>query len=66
MDGYGEEAEDDVGDLAETVCCICDNGGSVICCDGPCLRSFHLNKGRADDSHCSTLGFSKAEAQSPP
>ncbi|KAI5066302.1 hypothetical protein GOP47_0018926 [Adiantum capillus-veneris] len=65
MDGYGEEAEDDVGDLAETVCCICDNGGSVICCDGPCLRSFHLNKGAggADDSHCSTLGFSKAEAE---
>ncbi|MCO5575510.1 hypothetical protein L7F22_029311 [Adiantum nelumboides] len=65
MDGYGDEAEDDVGDLAETVCCICDNGGSVICCDGPCMRSFHLNKGAggAEDSHCSTLGFSKAEAE---
>lgn len=65
MDGYGEEAEDDVGDLSETVCCICDNGGTVICCDGPCMRSFHLNKGAggAEDSHCTTLGFSKAEAE---
>eukprot|EP00250_Pteridium_aquilinum_P006808 c16649_g1_i1 orf=128-4696(+) len=66
MDGYGVEADtDDVGDLSETVCCICDNGGTVICCDGPCMRSFHLNKGAggADDSRCSTLGFSKHEAE---
>ncbi|KAH7286771.1 hypothetical protein KP509_32G022200 [Ceratopteris richardii] len=65
MDGYGEDEDDDVGDLSETVCCICDNGGTVICCDGPCMRSFHLNKGAggAADSKCSTLGFSKAEAE---
>lgn len=31
MDGYGEETDaDEVGDLSETVCCICDNGGTVI------------------------------------
>lgn len=65
MDGFGEETESDVGDLSETVCCICDDGGAVLCCDGPCMRSFHLNKGAdgADDSNCATLGFSKAEVE---
>ena len=29
MNGFGEDADDDVGDLFETVCCICDNGGEV-------------------------------------
>ena len=29
MNGFGEDADDEVGDLFETVCCICDNGGEV-------------------------------------
>jgi len=24
------------------VCCLCEDGGLLIICDGPCLRSFHL------------------------
>lgn len=30
MNGIEDNADvDDVGDLSETVCCICDNGGEV-------------------------------------
>lgn len=24
------------------VCCLCEDGGLLIICDGPCLRSFHI------------------------
>jgi len=26
----------------ENVCAICGNRGELVCCDGPCKRSFHL------------------------
>ncbi|RLN31069.1 la-related protein 6B-like [Panicum miliaceum] len=29
-------------------CAICDDGGSVTCCDGGCQRSFHLVDGKDD------------------
>jgi len=31
------------------VCAICDDGGSVTCCDGGCGRSFHLDDGDEEE-----------------
>ena len=28
-------------DFHEKICAVCENGGSLICCSGRCLRSFH-------------------------
>nr|CAB3463364.1 unnamed protein product [Digitaria exilis] len=35
----GDEEEPD-GE--KDVCAVCDDGGSLTCCDGVCQRSFHL------------------------
>ncbi|CAN6326137.1 unnamed protein product [Urochloa humidicola] len=38
-----EEEELDDGSIKEyDVCVICDDGGSVTCCEGVCQRAFHL------------------------
>ncbi|MCO5606133.1 hypothetical protein L7F22_060320 [Adiantum nelumboides] len=47
-------------DLLETVCCICDDGGNLIYCDGRCLRSFHLSNGA---TLCPSVGLSEAEVE---
>eukprot|EP00249_Psilotum_nudum_P024832 c29302_g1_i1 orf=194-5161(-) len=64
-DFFSDNEFEEVGDISEPVCAICDNGGNVLCCDGPCMRSFHLNKeaGGAEDSSCKSLGFSKEEVE---
>ncbi|XP_042414191.1 protein ENHANCED DOWNY MILDEW 2-like isoform X2 [Zingiber officinale] len=54
------EEQDDNSDLCDSVCAICDDGGNILCCDGPCLRSFHAYKSAGKDSLCRSLGFATA------
>lgn len=54
-----ETAEDD--DCFDSVCALCDNGGSLLCCDGKCMRSFHATEEDGEDSLCDSLGFSQHE-----
>ncbi|CAA6661570.1 unnamed protein product [Spirodela intermedia] len=56
----GDEFGEDVGCL-DHVCAICDNGGELLCCEGECRRSFHATKGAGIDSHCKTLGYTRAQ-----
>ncbi|EOD41736.1 hypothetical protein EMIHUDRAFT_194217 [Emiliania huxleyi CCMP1516] len=30
------------GDNSEDVCALCEEVGRLVCCDGPCRRSFHI------------------------
>lgn len=44
---------------AAHVCAICDDGGDLTMCDGPCVRHFHLNrtsKGAAEN-RCPGVGL---------
>ncbi|XP_042418884.1 protein ENHANCED DOWNY MILDEW 2-like isoform X1 [Zingiber officinale] len=54
------EEQDDNSDLYDSVCAICDDGGNILCCDGPCLRSFHAYKSAGKNSLCRSLGFATA------
>lgn len=58
-DNESDEEEDE--DLFDSICAICDNGGDILCCDGPCMRSFHAKEGSGEDSYCDTLGYTEAE-----
>ncbi|TVU11145.1 hypothetical protein EJB05_44712 [Eragrostis curvula] len=58
-----ESDEDEDDDLFDSICAICDNGGDLLCCDGPCMRSFHATEGTGEDSYCVTLGYTEAEVQ---
>ncbi|XP_002976689.2 protein ENHANCED DOWNY MILDEW 2 isoform X1 [Selaginella moellendorffii] len=55
-----EEVDGDDG-VGESVCAICDDGGDLLCCDGPCLRSFHGFK--TEGVSCKTLCLSEAEVK---
>ncbi|KAL8150963.1 hypothetical protein V2J09_020771 [Rumex salicifolius] len=56
-----EEVEDDEElELFDTCCAICDNGGDILCCDGPCMRSFHPTRD-SGESNCRSLGLSQAQ-----
>ncbi|KAL5227641.1 hypothetical protein ABZP36_015906 [Zizania latifolia] len=57
------ESDEEEEDLFDSICAICDNGGDLLCCDGPCMRSFHAKIGTADDSYCDTLGYTEAQVQ---
>ncbi|KAK3136362.1 hypothetical protein QOZ80_5BG0432770 [Eleusine coracana subsp. coracana] len=54
------KARPDAGDDA---CAICDDGGYITCCDGGCLRSFHLTKEHGEASNCRTLGLTTEQAK---
>ncbi|GAU25086.1 hypothetical protein TSUD_257800 [Trifolium subterraneum] len=59
-----EEADEDSkveDDLFDSVCAFCDNGGSLIMCDGACMRSFHATKADGRESLCDSLGLTKKE-----
>ncbi|KAF7072050.1 hypothetical protein CFC21_077241 [Triticum aestivum] len=61
-DGNSESDEEE-DDLFDFTCAICDNGGDLLGCDGPCMRSFHAKIGTGEDSYCDTLGFTEAEVE---
>ncbi|KAL2523748.1 Protein ENHANCED DOWNY MILDEW 2 [Abeliophyllum distichum] len=52
-----DNTSDEEEDCFDSVCAICDNGGSLFCCEGKCKRSFHLTA----ESHCKSLGYTDAE-----
>ncbi|XP_066356323.1 protein ENHANCED DOWNY MILDEW 2-like [Miscanthus floridulus] len=54
------KAQHDDGD---DVCAICDDGGYVTCCDGGCLRSFHLTEEHGEGSKCPSLEINSEEAK---
>ncbi|KAF8712051.1 hypothetical protein HU200_028883 [Digitaria exilis] len=62
-DANNESDEEEDEDLFDSICAICDNGGDILCCDGPCMRSFHAKKGSGEDSYCDTLGYSEAQIE---
>ncbi|WVZ64093.1 hypothetical protein U9M48_013662 [Paspalum notatum var. saurae] len=62
-DVNSESDEEEDEDLFESICAICDNGGDLLCCDGPCMRSFHAKKGTGEDSYCGTLGYTEEEVE---
>uniref|UniRef100_A0A1J3GNX8 PHD finger-containing protein n=1 Tax=Noccaea caerulescens TaxID=107243 RepID=A0A1J3GNX8_NOCCA len=55
--------EDDDDDVFESVCAICDNGGSLVCCDGSCLRSFHATEKDGVYSECESLHLTKMQVE---
>ncbi|XP_062199170.1 protein ENHANCED DOWNY MILDEW 2-like [Phragmites australis] len=62
-DNNNESDEEEDEDLFDSICAICDNGGDLLCCDGPCMRSFHAKEGTGEDSYCDTLGYTEAEVE---
>ncbi|KAF7831325.1 protein ENHANCED DOWNY MILDEW 2-like isoform X1 [Senna tora] len=60
IDEAAEESDDD-DDQFDSVCAICDNGGTLLCCDGKCMRSFHPTKEDGADSMCDSLGLTQKE-----
>ncbi|OEL22228.1 Protein ENHANCED DOWNY MILDEW 2 [Dichanthelium oligosanthes] len=57
------ESDEEDEDLFDSICAICDNGGDILCCDGPCMRSFHAKRGSGEDSYCDTLGYTEAQVE---
>ncbi|KAI3425357.1 hypothetical protein D9Q98_009121 [Chlorella vulgaris] len=56
-DGEDDEEEGEEATQAEkfdTQCALCDDGGSLLACDGPCMRSFHTDAG---EGKCNVLGL---------
>lgn len=51
------ESDEEYGD---SFCIFCDDGGVLLCCDGPCMRSFHATKEAGGESKCRSLGLSEA------
>lgn len=58
---YYDESDDESDEEYGDSCCIfCDDGGQLLCCDGPCMRSFHATIKHGNGSRCKSLGFSEA------
>ncbi|CAN6173836.1 unnamed protein product [Urochloa humidicola] len=62
-DANNESDEEEDEDLFDSICAICDNGGDILCCDGPCMRSFHAKMGSGEDSYCDTLGYTESQVE---
>jgi len=58
-----DDSDEEADDLFDSVCAICDNGGELLCCEGPCMRSFHPNRESGEDSNCKSLGLTKAQVR---
>uniref|UniRef100_A0A7S1TFG5 Histone-lysine N-methyltransferase n=1 Tax=Compsopogon caeruleus TaxID=31354 RepID=A0A7S1TFG5_9RHOD len=43
------EGSEEVDDLNEAICAICCFPGDVVCCEGVCLRSFHVECIKLDE-----------------
>ncbi|XP_010252648.1 PREDICTED: protein ENHANCED DOWNY MILDEW 2 isoform X2 [Nelumbo nucifera] len=56
-----DDEEESEGDLFDSVCAICDNGGELLCCEGRCFRSFHATVEAGAESVCESLGFSNEQ-----
>ncbi|ERN18324.1 hypothetical protein AMTR_s00055p00186020, partial [Amborella trichopoda] len=56
-----DESDEEGNHLFDTVCVICDNGGELLCCEGPCMRSFHATAGA--ESYCRSLGMTDAQVK---
>ncbi|CAD7704649.1 unnamed protein product [Ostreobium quekettii] len=55
-EGPDEGAEDSGLEIeGDTQCALCDNGGDLLMCDGPCLRGFHVPE-EEDNEDCNPLG----------
>lgn len=53
----GEGDESGEFERGDPVCSLCDDGGDVLYCDGPCMRSFHARPRDDVDGKCRSLGF---------
>ncbi|XP_020530736.1 protein ENHANCED DOWNY MILDEW 2 isoform X2 [Amborella trichopoda] len=58
-----DESDEEGNDLFDTVCAICDNGGELLCCEGPCMRSFHATNDAGAESYCKSLGMTDAQVK---
>ncbi|KAM7498945.1 hypothetical protein LguiA_023359 [Lonicera macranthoides] len=63
VDEAEEDGSDEEGELFDSVCAICDNGGELLCCEGRCLRSFHATADAGSDSMCESLGLSDEQVE---
>ncbi|KAG0586072.1 hypothetical protein KC19_2G061600 [Ceratodon purpureus] len=54
---YSDEDVESEDELGDSLCIFCDDGGYLLCCDGPCMRSFHPRRIDGTNSQCATLGF---------
>ncbi|KAJ4950838.1 hypothetical protein NE237_027670 [Protea cynaroides] len=62
-DMEGDESDEETADLFDSVCAFCDNGGTILCCEGRCMRSFHPTRKDGAESQCESLGLSKFEVE---
>ncbi|CAI9760392.1 unnamed protein product [Fraxinus pennsylvanica] len=58
-----DNKSDEIDDISASVCEICDDGGSLLCCQGKCMRSFHPTVKDGAEYHCKSLGYTDVEAE---
>ncbi|XP_031286415.1 protein ENHANCED DOWNY MILDEW 2-like isoform X1 [Pistacia vera] len=63
IDDAGDDESNEEEDLFDSVCSICDNGGSLLCCEGRCMRSFHATVEDGEESRCVSLGLTMDEVE---
>ena len=42
LEGHEPAGQDEDYLAGDTMCAWCDDGGSLVLCDGPCMRAFHM------------------------
>ncbi|WCJ37448.1 ENHANCED DOWNY MILDEW 2 [Euphorbia peplus] len=52
-----ESSGEEEDNIFDSVCAICDDGGTLLWCNGRCLRSFHPMVSDGVESKCASLGF---------